>query len=75
MLVLPNEQAVNHAKITKRVSAHSFRHAFASHLLQANFDICTSQELLGHSDLRATMIYTHTVSSKTIKQAKSPLAF
>ena len=69
------KQAVNHAKITKRASAHSFRHSFASHLLQANYDIRTIQELLGHSDLRTTMIYTHTVQSRTIKQAQSPLDF
>jgi integron integrase len=69
------KQAVNHAKITKRASAHSFRHSFASHLLQANYDIRTIQELLGHSDLRTTRIYTHTVQSRTIKQAKSPLDF
>ena len=69
------KQAVNHAKITKRASAHTFRHSFASHLLQANYDIRTIQELLGHSDLKATMIYTHTVQSLTIKQAKSPLDF
>jgi integron integrase len=69
------KQAVNHAKITQHASAHSFRHSFASHLLQANYDIRTIQELLGHSDLRTTMIYTHTVQSRTIKQAKSPLDF
>ena len=44
-------------------------------LLQANYDIRTIQELLGHSDLKTTMIYTHTVQSRTIKQAKSPLDF
>lgn len=68
-------QGVNHAKLIKRASAHSFRHSFASHLLQANYDIRTIQELLGHSDLRTTMIYTHTVLSKMIKQAKSLLDF
>lgn len=69
------KKAVNEAHITKRASAHTFRHSFASHLLQANYDIRTIQELLGHSDLKTTMIYTHTVQSRTIKQAKSPLDF
>jgi len=68
-------KAVKKTKIPKRVTAHTFRHSFASHLLQANYDIRTIQELLGHSDVRTTMIYTHTIKSQTIKEAKSPLDF
>ncbi|MEN8133809.1 MAG: integron integrase, partial [Pseudomonadota bacterium] len=69
------KKAVTSARIPKRASAHTFRHSFASHLLQANYDIRTIQELLGHSDARTTMIYTHTVQSRTLKETKSPLDF
>ena len=69
------KKAVTTARLTKRATSHTFRHSYASHLLAANYDIRTIQELLGHSDIRTTMIYTHTVVSKTIKEAKSPLDF
>ncbi len=69
------KRAAGTSKILKRATAHTFRHSFASHLLQANYDIRTIQELLGHSDVRTTMIYTHTVKSRTIKESKSPLDF
>lgn len=67
--------ATKRAKLLKRVTAHTFRHSFASHLLQANYDIRTIQVLMGHSDVKTTMIYTQTVPSLTLKEAKSPLDF
>jgi integron integrase len=69
------KSAASRLQLTKRVTAHTFRHSFASHLLQANYDIRTIQALLGHSDVRTTMIYTQTVPSRTLKEAKSPLDF
>jgi integron integrase len=68
-------QAAREARIPKRVTPHTFRHSFASHLLQANYDIRTIQEMLGHSDVKTTMIYTHTVPSRTLKERRSPLDF
>ncbi|MEQ8847134.1 integron integrase [Botrimarina sp.] len=54
--------AVRQAGLTKRVTSHTFRHSFATHLLADGYDIRTVQELLGHKDVRTTMIYTHVLN-------------
>ena len=66
------KEAVSRAGLTRHVSCHTFRHSFATHLLQAGYDIRTIQELPGHKDVRTTMIYTH-VSDRGGQGVRSPL--
>jgi len=64
--------AIRRAELTKRTSAHTLRHSFATHLLMSGTDIREIQELLGHKSLETTMIYTHVMRELKTK-ARSPL--
>ncbi|MDY0282536.1 MAG: tyrosine-type recombinase/integrase, partial [Salinivirgaceae bacterium] len=65
-------EAASNAGVIKRVGCHTLRHAFATHLLEAGYDIRTIQELLGHKDVSTAMIYTY-VLKKRGHRVRSPV--
>ncbi|MCL4164664.1 UNVERIFIED_CONTAM: hypothetical protein GTU68_007824 [Idotea baltica] len=68
------KDSVKRGGITKEVTLHSLRHAYATNLLESGTDLRLIQELLGHNNIKTTMLYTH-VSKRSMLQVKSPLDF
>jgi site-specific recombinase XerD len=66
------KDAVRGAGLAQAASCHTFRHSFATHLLEDGYDIRAVQELVGHTDVRTTMIYTH-VLNRAGKEVRSPI--
>jgi integrase len=66
------QRAVTEVGLAKRVGCHTFRHSFATHLLESGYDIRTVQELLGHADVSTTMMYAHVLNRGGLG-VKSPI--